>query len=839
MATRNAFNRLDSGTGGTLTEEERRRQQAQAQLGAATGKLMAPPPDPNTLTDAFTGKLFASTPTTTSATTTATTGVFPTGITQGNLDIIGVKPGAWYNTNNTFYKAGDAKGYNIDEYRDITQPGWREASAALAANHAAAGRVLVDDGKGNRYYAAQNQAVQDAAGVWRPAGTPTPPPAAQIANATGTPSVDTTVAPVEAPASDTAPVAAPATVTPAPTSTTGSTVGADGKVAIENRPLSAEARQALDDLKAILKGASYTADDVMKSQEFTQQADAIRKIAELDSGIANAKIRNQLGAMNNLRSTPAIQALQNSQADFNLRSQAQQAAMIPTMLKTAYDRQQDQLKNAGDFLGTVSDLDETSFNQGRDAFTTTAPYNLQTQAQLIAGEKTAYDRKQAEDAQERADYFALTGQDIPVPARRLIDELLGLKRDSAGVADADNQPRIARANQIRTELQAMGVNPDLFSGNVTAKQAQQNLGTIGKPKDTPDPVKIMNQIIALKRAAAVPGADVKTISAQADALRAQLPQFGIDPAKFGADVALNDAIKNQIAIVNQTPDAAADPVKIIISIIDLKRGSQGVANVDNATRMAQAEVLRSQLSQFGIDPALFGPDVTLAQAEANLRKIVNPPKEVTQKDLNALTIQELDIKSKRLDNEKKESDKEVARLLAIAKADPDSPEGKLAVIEFRKAQLANQKLEAEIAATNALRDQRNRPPEPKAQTTSSQRNEMRGIINGWKSAGNTYEQAAQAIRDNAGDLGDVSLQDALADVAAIYGKQAPSATEARTESSNTFTADVLALQSEGRTYEDVVTALNNMVRAGTLTGLTHAQALDSIDRIYGKGRYEE
>lgn len=764
------------GGGGALTEEEKRRR-AQSQLdkatsarpgnsgdrymlsSTATATPAASPPQEGSLTNAFTGKPFAAPAASTTAPMTGATAKTPTGIaampkgvTQGALDTIGVKTGAWYSANNMFYQAGDSKAHTMDEYRDITQPGWREASAQLAQNHAAAGRVLVDDGKGNRYYAAKDQAVQDAAGVWRPVGNQQSASTAagqQFAGATGGTNTG-----------------APTTFAPTGP-TTGSTVQANGQVAIQDRPWSAETQAALDRFKAILNGTPITADDIMKSQEFTQQADAIRSLAELNSGIASANLRRGLSSRNMLRGTPAIQALAISEADFALRSQADQAAMIPTMLTAAYNRQQDQLKNYGDFLTTVSDLDNTSFEQGKSAFTLTAPYNHQTQAQLIAGEKTAFDRKQAADEQERADYFALTGQDIPVPARRLIDELLGLKRDSIGVADVDNQDRINRANQIRDELQRMGVNPDLFGGNVTPEQARQNLGTIGKPQVAPDPVKIITQLI------------------------------------------------------------------------DLKRGSVGVANVDNATRMAQADALRQQLSQFGIDPALFGSDVTLQQAEANLRNLVNPPKEVTQKDINALTIQELEIRGKRLDNEKKESDKEVKRLEAIAKADPTSPQGQLAVLEWRKAVLTNEKLEAEIKATDALREQRLREPEPKAPTVAQQRSALGGSIAADKAAGIGYEETVATLRELVGNLGDVSLSDALSLAAEIYGEKIPSATELQIESRNAFTADVLERQSQGLTYEDVVGELNRMVRAGTLPGLTHAQALDSIDRIYGKGRYEE
>lgn len=66
------------------------------------------------------------------------------------------KPGSWYSTNNLFYRNGDSKGYTYEEYMDLTQPGWREQVAADRAAHEAAGRVLVDDGKGNRYWTNPN-----------------------------------------------------------------------------------------------------------------------------------------------------------------------------------------------------------------------------------------------------------------------------------------------------------------------------------------------------------------------------------------------------------------------------------------------------------------------------------------------------------------------------------------------------------------------------------------------------------------------------------------------------------------------------------------------------------
>lgn len=144
-------------------------------------------------------------------------------------------------------------------------------------------------------------------------------------------------------------------------------------------------------------------------------------------------------------------------------------------------------------------------------------------------------------------------------------------------------------------------------------------------------------------------------------------------------------------------------------------------------------------------------------------------------------------------------------------------------------------IRSQISAQDALATQRSQPKEP---SISDQRGSMRGLIVQAKQAGRTYEETVQAILDNAGELGGIGIQDALADVAAIYGVSRPGAGDSRTDTINTFTADMLQFQSQGRTYDQAKQALSAMVQAGELSGLTYAQALDVIDRLYGQGRYQ-
>jgi hypothetical protein len=78
------------------------------------------------------------------------------------------QPGQWYSTAGMFYRVGDTRSYSYEAYKDITDPTWRQKAAAEAAVQTSMGKVLVDDGHGNRYWIDKRQAQPDAGGVMRP-----------------------------------------------------------------------------------------------------------------------------------------------------------------------------------------------------------------------------------------------------------------------------------------------------------------------------------------------------------------------------------------------------------------------------------------------------------------------------------------------------------------------------------------------------------------------------------------------------------------------------------------------------------------------------------------------
>lgn len=509
-----------------------------------------------------------------------------------------LQPGSWYSTDNKWYKYGEDRAYTMDEYKDITQPGWKEAAAQLAAAHAAEGRVLLDDGKGAKWYAPKELGTQGADGVWRPnAGVTQDSPGATYtgnyfgkAYQNGKPVTSAGAAnPMSGPQ---APQVQPAVTSTAPANT--------GAITITPRPISPEVQALLTTLRDKINAAPITADQIMASKEYQDQAKAISDMAALNVGQTTASIRRQLAARNMLRSTPAVQALTSAEGDINLKANADKAALIPTMLANAYNRQQTDLKNYADLLSTTSGLENDAFNRGLSEFQATAPYNMLTKAQQQnqanyeaeqAAAKAAAEAKAKADA-EKAPYenawkmAEQTGVYFDPVAKQLADKAVAAKEKyekerAGGKTDAELQGLKDEANDARRQLAAMGINADaLFGSGVTATDAKKNINQLGvwtlegRKKEWEmtgvDPATgVTNPEFLLKDMQAQKAAAEAAV-AQIDARIAADPEYGktseaisrkakadADLRKADADIAATWALVNER---NQSAKATTDKV---------------------------------------------------------------------------------------------------------------------------------------------------------------------------------------------------------------------------------------------------------------------------------------
>lgn len=265
-----------------------------------------------------------------------------------------------------------------------------------------------------------------------------------------------------------------------------------GQISITPREINPEVMQAYRNLENLVNRSPLTAQEIMQSPEYKELASAIRFQAEQ----AQAANRRDLASRGMLRSTPAVQTMEATQAYYT----AQQQALIPQLIQAEQARRQQEIANAASLLSALQGLYDTAWQQGYQEFGATAPYNYETVGQRTAREQWEKEFERSGEQWEKEfgrsgeqwdrqfglQEAQLTGRYQPEAVRKLLQTIVEAKEswydpNDGTTPEEDN----ARATAARNALVAMGFDPAeidrLVGPGVTIEQARANLAALTVP----------------------------------------------------------------------------------------------------------------------------------------------------------------------------------------------------------------------------------------------------------------------------------------------------------------------------------------------------------------------
>lgn len=254
-----------------------------------------------------------------------------------------------------------------------------------------------------------------------------------------------------------------------------------GQISITPREINPEVMQAYRNLESLVNRSPLTAQEIMQSPEYKELASAIRFQAEQ----AQAANRRDLASRGMLRSTPAVQTMEATQAYYT----AQQQALIPQLIQAEQARRQQEIANAASLLSALQGLYDTAWQQGYQEFGATAPYNYETVGQRTAREQWEREFERSGEQWDRQfglQEAQLTGRYQPEAVRTLLQTIVEAKEswydpNDGTTPEEDN----ARATAARNALVAMGFDPAeidrLVGPGVTIEQARANLAALTVP----------------------------------------------------------------------------------------------------------------------------------------------------------------------------------------------------------------------------------------------------------------------------------------------------------------------------------------------------------------------
>lgn len=254
--------------------------------------------------------------------------------------------------------------------------------------------------------------------------------------------------------------------------------------------------------------------------------------------------------------------------------------------------------------------------------------------------------------------------------------------------------------------------------------------------------------------------------------------------------------------------------QLIETVLDAKRRYTAlIAAGDREGAQKQnlrANAARQQLSAMGVDASMFGADVTLGQAEANVG-VAGIQTLKAQRDA-------LDMQIKRLE-------------LQIA-ADPDVGKRAQAEADMAKLILQMEEIDSRIALnTKKLVETASTIGKTEAE------NSFASIVARAISTGKTADQIKAEIRANPGSLGaSVTLARALELVDQVAGIE-PAKDPTKAETENPVYLDLSGLKAQGKTYDEALQWLqNNPDKWAQVTASTIDKWLESLwpANIYGK-----
>jgi hypothetical protein len=329
---------------------------------------------------------------------------------------------------------------------------------------------------------------------------------------------------------------------------------------------------AVQELLTLLRGkidqAPVTNEQLMNDPAFKSQ----QAVIDFRRQQAQAQLNRSLASRNMLRSTPAVQALAGSNAEFTAREQA----LVPQMLAAANAQRQQELASIGNLLNQNLGVENQAFNQGLSSFNATAPFNMQTQAQLIQQQQNdrnfdrgvfESDRGFDEAARLNDRNFSvvesgLTGTFTPEAAQQLASRLIDMKQEATALAlsgDVAGSDAISQdANAIRAQLANMGVDAnELFGPQVTTEQARANVPLLAQPTfQTIQNAQARQDALDAQKRADRLTAEAKTEKERVAAAKAQ-KDAAEKQAKVDADAAKEQAKDEKDRIANEAKERKA------------------------------------------------------------------------------------------------------------------------------------------------------------------------------------------------------------------------------------------------------------------------------------------
>ncbi len=146
---------------------------------------------------------------------------------------------------------------------------------------------------------------------------------------------------------------------------------------IQPKKPSSSLTKLLSQYQNAIRAAPVSEEDIMDLPSYQ----AMQKLNEQTLGERLAALKRQFGAWGTLRGTPSIQAMANAVG----QATTQLGGLIPEMLQTTWQREQQNLQNLAGLIGLTRDVEDTGFSQGLQEFGALAPYRYET----VAGQRQA------------------------------------------------------------------------------------------------------------------------------------------------------------------------------------------------------------------------------------------------------------------------------------------------------------------------------------------------------------------------------------------------------------------------------------------------------------------
>lgn len=148
-------------------------------------------------------------------------------------------------------------------------------------------------------------------------------------------------------------------------------------LSVQARPVSQRVLDATNTLRTLMGQAPLTAEQISQDQEYQER----KRLIELERGQALAARKRELASRNQnpYRSTPAIQALESTAGDYDIRLAAAEA----DVRNSIEARRARQIAQAQDYLRSVQEQEGTAFSQGLAETQTFLPYTTPTVGQTM------------------------------------------------------------------------------------------------------------------------------------------------------------------------------------------------------------------------------------------------------------------------------------------------------------------------------------------------------------------------------------------------------------------------------------------------------------------------